>query len=73
MDARHDYLHVCGYDGSGRSLVYKGSAVTHPFAMSVFEDYVYYTDWTPGSVNRIRYGPSFCLLPIHYLTHSLFL
>lgn len=45
------------YDGSKRRTVIKGPnprMITHPFALSIFEDYIYFTDWSPGSIRRVN-------------------
>ena len=41
------------YDGSNRRTVAKSGLIKHPFALTIFEDYVYFTDWTPGSIRRM--------------------
>ena len=54
MDARLDYLDCINYDGSGRRTVSHGTFIKHPFALSIFEDFIYYTDWSPNMVSRIN-------------------
>ncbi|CAG7785265.1 unnamed protein product, partial [Allacma fusca] len=35
------------YDGTDRRLVLQSAdALHHPFSITTFEDYVYWTDWT---------------------------
>ena len=56
-DARNDFIAVCNLDGSNiRTVVSRGSTPTarlhHIFALSVFEDYVYWTDWETKSIER---------------------
>lgn len=53
VDARLDTLEEMDYDGSNRRTVLKGGLIKHPFSLAIFEDYVYYTDWTPGSIRRV--------------------
>lgn len=57
VDARKDFLDEMNYDGSKRRTVIKGPnprMITHPFALSIFEDYIYFTDWSPGSIRRVN-------------------
>jgi hypothetical protein len=49
----HDNIYIklflCRFsdlDGSNRHIVLQGK-VPHPFAMTIFEDWVYWTDWNP--------------------------
>ncbi|XP_066928142.1 low-density lipoprotein receptor-related protein 1-like [Clytia hemisphaerica] len=53
VDARLDTLDVMSYDGENRRTILKSGLVKHPFALAIFEDYVYFTDWTPGSIRRL--------------------
>ena len=53
VDARLDILDSMNYDGSNRRTVAKRGLIKHPFALAVFEDFVYFTDWTPGSIRRM--------------------
>uniref|UniRef100_A0A8C9DCQ9 LDL receptor related protein 2 n=1 Tax=Panthera leo TaxID=9689 RepID=A0A8C9DCQ9_PANLE len=36
----------------GKTVVYGGSLIPHPFGISLFEDYVYFTDWTKMAVMK---------------------
>lgn len=46
IDAHLDHLEFCNYDGNNRHLVLSGSGnIKHPFALTLFEDWVYWTDW----------------------------
>ena len=54
MDAKTDILEHVSYDGLMRTKVVKKSAVIHPFALTMFEDYIYYSDWSkPAGIMRI--------------------
>ena len=50
-DAREDYIAAMNQDGSAlrkilsRSILIPGARLHHIFALSVFEDSVYWTDW----------------------------
>ncbi|CAB3407219.1 unnamed protein product [Caenorhabditis bovis] len=50
-DAHRDYIGSCDYDGSKRRIVLR-NMVRHIFALSVFEDYIYWSDWHNHTVER---------------------
>lgn len=50
-DARLDYIGAVDYFGRGRRTVIDG--VRHPFALTLFEDNLYYTDWTESGIVRV--------------------
>nr|XP_022909737.1 low-density lipoprotein receptor-related protein 1 isoform X1 [Onthophagus taurus] len=53
IDARSDSIHTATYDGSDKRLVLRNhDMLSHPFAISLFENYVYWTDWRTNSVAR---------------------
>ncbi|XP_049539126.1 low-density lipoprotein receptor-related protein 1B [Anopheles darlingi] len=53
IDARSDSIHTIMYDGSDHHLVIKDQSVlAHPFSITVFDNYVYWTDWRTYSVIR---------------------
>nr|XP_026695954.1 low-density lipoprotein receptor-related protein 2-like isoform X2 [Ciona intestinalis] len=52
-DAKLDFIHRCGYDGQGRAEVLAGNLfIKHPHALTVLEDYLYWTDRETYSVSR---------------------
>lgn len=52
-DARSDSIHTCNYDGNDHHEVISNQEfLSHPFAISLFENYVYWTDWRTNSVMR---------------------
>lgn len=54
-DAKEDYIAVSDFNGQNRKIVIsRGSmnAVHHIFALTVFEDYLYWTDWETKSIHR---------------------
>ena len=56
-DAREDYLAVTDYNGNNvRMILVRGLTPTahlqHVFALTFFEDYVYWTDWETNSIER---------------------
>ncbi|XP_037704852.1 low-density lipoprotein receptor-related protein 2 isoform X2 [Choloepus didactylus] len=58
VDARFDYIDTVTYDGLQRKTVVQGgSAIAHPFGISLFEGHVFFTDWTKMAVlkaNKFR-------------------
>ncbi|XP_035827354.1 low-density lipoprotein receptor-related protein 2 [Aplysia californica] len=49
-DAHLDIIEYADLDGSHRHIVLEG--VPHPFSISLFEDYMYWTDWNHLSIER---------------------
>lgn len=53
IDARSDSIHTSNYDGGDHHEVMRNhEMLSHPFAITVFENYVYWTDWRTNSVVR---------------------
>ncbi|ESO96765.1 hypothetical protein LOTGIDRAFT_51280, partial [Lottia gigantea] len=53
VDARSDSLHSMTYEGKDHRLILKSHEyLAQPFSVSVFEHYVYWTDWRTNSVLR---------------------
>ncbi|XP_023030772.1 low-density lipoprotein receptor-related protein 1 [Drosophila willistoni] len=53
VDAKSDSISSTKYDGSEHHVVLRNKEIlSHPFAISVFENYVYWTDWRTTSVIR---------------------
>ncbi|XP_037379377.1 low-density lipoprotein receptor-related protein 2 [Talpa occidentalis] len=53
VDCRYDYIETVTYDGTQRkTVVHGGSRIPHPFGISLFEDHVFYTDWTKMAVMK---------------------
>jgi integrin beta 2 len=50
-DARLDYIAYANLDGSGIQYVIRGG-LPHIFALTTYEDYIYWTDWENKSVER---------------------
>lgn len=43
----------CNYDGTGRRVIlYSTDVLRHPFSITTFEDWVYWTDWDKAAVYR---------------------
>uniref|UniRef100_A0A8C5KSR3 Low-density lipoprotein receptor-related protein 2 n=1 Tax=Jaculus jaculus TaxID=51337 RepID=A0A8C5KSR3_JACJA len=53
VDCRYDYIETVTYDGIQRKTVVRGgSLVPHPFGISLFENTLYFTDWTKMAVMK---------------------
>uniref|UniRef100_A0A8D1CWI3 Low-density lipoprotein receptor-related protein 2 n=1 Tax=Sus scrofa TaxID=9823 RepID=A0A8D1CWI3_PIG len=53
VDARFDYIETVTYDGTQRKTVLQGgSNIPHPFGITLFEDNLFFTDWTKFSVMK---------------------
>ena len=51
VDAKMNSISSSNYDGSDRRLVLQSpEALTHPFSITTFEDYVYWTDWANETI-----------------------
>ena len=56
-DAREDYIAVSDYDGLNiKNVLVRGRTpsahVQHIFALTVFEDFIYWSDWETGTIER---------------------
>ena len=50
---RSDSIHAAKYDGSNIVTILQGhKSLYHPFAITVFEHLVYWTDWRTNTVNK---------------------
>ncbi|KAM4859286.1 low-density lipoprotein receptor-related protein 2 [Thomomys bottae] len=53
VDSRFDYMETVTYDGIQRkTVVHGGSFIPHPYGISLFEDHVFFTDWTKLAVMK---------------------
>lgn len=51
VDARSDSIQTITYEGTDhREILRNHDLITHPFAISVYSNYVYFTDWKTNSV-----------------------
>ncbi|XP_049327868.1 low-density lipoprotein receptor-related protein 1 isoform X3 [Astyanax mexicanus] len=50
-DAREDYIEFSDLDGTNRHTVLNQD-IPHIFAMTLFEEFIYWTDWETKSINR---------------------
>ncbi|XP_065051806.1 prolow-density lipoprotein receptor-related protein 1-like isoform X1 [Rhopilema esculentum] len=54
MDAKSDVLERINYDGTARTKILEKSVIIHPFALTSFEDFIYYSDWSqPAGIVRV--------------------
>ena len=53
-DANFDYIGAMSYDGGGRRRVLGQPNVAHPFAITVFRNYLYFSDWTRHAVIKVE-------------------
>ncbi|MGH0120697.1 UNVERIFIED_CONTAM: hypothetical protein FKN15_035083 [Acipenser sinensis] len=52
-DARSDAIYSALYDGTGRIEILRGHEyLSHPFAVSLFGGYVYWTDWRTNTLTK---------------------
>ncbi|CAH1786283.1 unnamed protein product [Owenia fusiformis] len=49
-DAKLSFIHSSNFDGTGRSTVVEKS-LPHPFALTLYEDTLYWTDWQTHSIH----------------------
>ncbi|KAK9511107.1 hypothetical protein O3M35_005737 [Rhynocoris fuscipes] len=53
IDARSDSIHCVTYEGTSHHVILSGhDLLSHPFAISLFESHIYWTDWRSNSVLR---------------------
>ncbi|XP_061931589.1 very low-density lipoprotein receptor isoform X4 [Apis cerana] len=51
VDAKLYIIGSCNYDGTGiRTVLYSPEVLRHPFSITTFEDYVYWTDWDKEAI-----------------------
>lgn len=51
MDAKLNVISACNYDGTDRRIIlYSVETLKHPFSITTFEDWVYWTDWDKAAV-----------------------
>ena len=56
-DAKLHVIETCLFDGSNRRMILLGpDSVHHPFAISVFEDMLYWTDWDTKAILSTQKG-----------------
>ena len=54
IDAKYHYINCVNYDGTQRQTIIQGKQyISHPFAMTMSGDYLYFTDWLKKSIIRV--------------------
>lgn len=51
-DAHLDYIASADLEGRHRHIVLSGDKVPHVFAITLFEDYIYWTDWNMKAITK---------------------
>uniref|UniRef100_I3JQD0 EGF-like domain-containing protein n=1 Tax=Oreochromis niloticus TaxID=8128 RepID=I3JQD0_ORENI len=54
VDAFFDKIEHSNFDGRNRLSLDRISQISHPFGLTIFEGYAYFTDWRMGSIVRVR-------------------
>ncbi|XP_046978633.1 very low-density lipoprotein receptor-like isoform X3 [Vanessa cardui] len=53
VDAKLNTISSCNFDGTARRVIlYSTDVLRHPFSITTFEDWVYWTDWDKTAVYR---------------------
>lgn len=72
VDAKLNIISSCKYDGSDRKLILHSSvALRHPFSISTFEDWVYWTDWERHTIykaNKFNGKNLINITPLHMVS-----
>ncbi|XP_062714840.1 low-density lipoprotein receptor isoform X4 [Aedes albopictus] len=75
VDAKLNTISSCDYDGSQRTVVlYSADFLRHPFSITTFEDYVYWTDWDKEAVFKANKFNGKDIEPVtamHMLQHPM--
>ncbi|KAK7580566.1 hypothetical protein V9T40_001195 [Parthenolecanium corni] len=75
VDAKLNIISSCDYDGMDRRLVLHSSVVLkHPFSISTFEDWIYWTDWERHTIYKANKftGKNFQnIIPLHMLQNPM--
>ncbi|XP_053696263.1 low-density lipoprotein receptor-like isoform X2 [Sabethes cyaneus] len=75
VDAKLNVISSCNYDGSQRTVVlYSADYLRHPFSITTFEDYVYWTDWDKEAVFKANKFNGKDIEPVtamHMLQHPM--
>ncbi|CAL8076182.1 unnamed protein product [Orchesella dallaii] len=75
VDAKLNSISSCNFDGTSRRLILQSpEALAHPFSITTFEDYVYWTDWTNETIfkaNKFTGKEVTPLLPPNTVKHVM--
>ncbi|XP_015214111.2 low-density lipoprotein receptor-related protein 1B isoform X2 [Lepisosteus oculatus] len=53
-DAYYDHIEKIFLNGTGRMVVYNGKELNHPFGISHYQNYIFWTDYMNGSVFQLN-------------------
>jgi integrin beta 2 len=57
IDAKSDSVHTIRYDGGDERQILKSSIyLAHPFAITVFEDFFYFSDWRSKNLYKASHS-----------------
>ncbi|XP_041631926.1 very low-density lipoprotein receptor isoform X1 [Drosophila kikkawai] len=75
VDGKLNIISSANYDGSQRrQVLYSGEYLRHPFSITTFEDYVYWTDWDKQAVfkaNKFTGEDVEPVTAVHMLQHPM--
>ncbi|KAM7407483.1 hypothetical protein PAMA_003284 [Pampus argenteus] len=54
VDAFFDKIEHSNFDGQNRLSLDRITQISHPFGLTIFEGYAYFTDWRLGGIVRVR-------------------
>uniref|UniRef100_A0A671YSP2 Low density lipoprotein receptor-related protein 2a n=1 Tax=Sparus aurata TaxID=8175 RepID=A0A671YSP2_SPAAU len=54
VDAFFDKIEHSNFDGQNRISLERITQISHPFGLTIFEGYAYFTDWRLGGIVRVR-------------------
>ncbi|KAF7287770.1 hypothetical protein GWI33_003404 [Rhynchophorus ferrugineus] len=65
VDAKLNTISACDWDGQNRKLIlFSETALRHPFSITTFEDWLYWTDWDRAAVFKANKFTGYDLAPI---------
>jgi low density lipoprotein-related protein 2 len=68
-DAHLDYIAYSDFDGKNKRMVLEGAAVPHVFALTVMDDFLYWTDWNKKAILRANKFTGAELMTLRNTTH----
>ncbi|XP_055379228.1 putative uncharacterized protein DDB_G0282133 isoform X1 [Condylostylus longicornis] len=75
VDAKLNVISSCNYDGTDRRLIlYSSESLRHPFSITTFEDYMYWTDWDKQTVfkaNKFNGEGVEAITALHMVQHPM--
>uniref|UniRef100_U5ER34 Putative low-density lipoprotein receptor n=1 Tax=Corethrella appendiculata TaxID=1370023 RepID=U5ER34_9DIPT len=75
VDAKLNTIASCNYDGTGRAVIlYSADYLRHPFSITTFEDWMYWTDWDKEAVFKANKFSGKDIQPVtavHMLQHPM--